>query len=377
MTRVVCEGANPREVTASSFMTPRPFTVDATIAPLEALRIMLRNHYRHLPVCFGPGEHGLVDVLALSYGALDLGRLRVRAAPARHRPLRRVPRRGGDRSPHHPPLQARSAHDTPTRGTSVLKRLAGALSLLSRPPETMQQLAEESVTEGGVDGALLDLCGDGDLSRPGGDGGVKSSDAAALGGGAGGAEARDSGSPAAAASEKPPSPNEAAPGESFEPGSNSASRPCAEAGDSEEGSCGAGDEEAVDPASLVRALEEPVFAPARAAMARGDSVAQSGDMAAAVAAYKEAISAVDAAAATDSGAPTSSALAFCRATALMRRAQALTVDECSADAQADYRCAVLATHRLLNPTSHARAREADRLHPRPTPAQRRAGHCRR
>lgn len=81
VTRVVCEGSRPRDVTASAFMTPQPFTVDATIAPLEALRIMLRNHYRHLPVCFGPGEHGLVDVLSLSYGALDLDRLRVRAVP--------------------------------------------------------------------------------------------------------------------------------------------------------------------------------------------------------------------------------------------------------------------------------------------------------
>lgn len=71
VTRVVAKALDPHATPVSAVMTASPRCLPADASPLEAMRVMVRCGFRHIPVQFSHGEWGLLDMLQLAYGALE------------------------------------------------------------------------------------------------------------------------------------------------------------------------------------------------------------------------------------------------------------------------------------------------------------------
>jgi CBS domain-containing protein len=60
--RVVAAGRDPKETHLMEVMTPRPDTLKPDDSPMDALDLMRRRHYRHLPVVEGGRTVGMVSI---------------------------------------------------------------------------------------------------------------------------------------------------------------------------------------------------------------------------------------------------------------------------------------------------------------------------
>lgn len=69
--RVVAEGLDPRQTIVSQVMTRNPRCVQATMGVFEALEVMSKNHFRHLPVKQDEQVVGVLDIAKCLYDALQ------------------------------------------------------------------------------------------------------------------------------------------------------------------------------------------------------------------------------------------------------------------------------------------------------------------
>ncbi|THH19795.1 hypothetical protein EUX98_g8706 [Antrodiella citrinella] len=70
--RVVAEGLEPRDTPVSQIMTRNPVVAKETTSAMEILRLMVKNQYRHLPVCDRNQDIvGLLDIAQVFYAALS------------------------------------------------------------------------------------------------------------------------------------------------------------------------------------------------------------------------------------------------------------------------------------------------------------------
>lgn len=69
--RVVAEGLDPRQTTVSQVMTRDPQCVQSSLGVFEALEVMSKNHFRHLPVKEDERVLGVLDIAKCLYDALQ------------------------------------------------------------------------------------------------------------------------------------------------------------------------------------------------------------------------------------------------------------------------------------------------------------------
>ncbi|MBM3568112.1 MAG: CBS domain-containing protein [Alphaproteobacteria bacterium] len=71
MTRVLAKGKNPKDLTLADVMTPGPDTIRPDTPVHEALDLMSRYGYRHLPVVDGDRLIGIVSIRDLYRAVKD------------------------------------------------------------------------------------------------------------------------------------------------------------------------------------------------------------------------------------------------------------------------------------------------------------------
>ena len=68
----VADGKNLNQLRIRELMTLRPTVINPATSVRDAAQIMIRSHFRHLPVCGDSGLAGIIDITDICRALLEL-----------------------------------------------------------------------------------------------------------------------------------------------------------------------------------------------------------------------------------------------------------------------------------------------------------------